>query len=339
MTEFDAVLLTSFGGPEGPEDVEPFLRNVAKGRDIPEKRIREVEAQYGLFGGVSPINKQNRDLIKALKSDFHANGLKIPIYFGNRNWEPYVADTLQQLYEDGKRNILAVVTSAFGSYSGCRQYQEDLDAAVKGLGVTDLNIEKIRLYWNHPGFFQAMCEQLRHTLSLLSPEDRDQTRIVFTAHSIPTAWDRSNPYKSQLNKFAYQLANTVAPELEWDLAFQSRSGPPSVPWLEPDILDHLDFLEGEGVNSVVITPIGFISDHMEVMFDLDTEAVTHAQKLDIKVLRTHTVGTHPDFVSGLRQLIQERINNLDPLAVFDEPWVCTPTCCSVAQRPSSGISK
>jgi len=335
MTEFDCILLTSFGGPEASEDVEPFLRNVANGRDIPAERLEEVQAQYGFFGGVSPINQQNRDLIAALEEELQSRNIELPIYFGNRNWDPYISDALQNIYDDGKRNVLALVTSAFGSYSGCRQYQEDLDLAVEGLNAEDLSVEKIRLFWNHPGFFEAMVQRLKSSISEIDNDTIQKTHLAFTAHSIPSAWMETNPYQWQLRDFASQLVDAVAPDMEWDLVFQSRSGPPTVPWLEPDIVDHLDSLSAQGVESVIIAPIGFVSDHMEVMFDLDTEAADHARSLGMKVTRTPTVGVHPTFVSGLGQLIEEKILNQTPLVAFGEPWICQPGCCSVAKRPSS----
>ena len=335
MTEYDSILLTSFGGPEAPEDVEPFLRNVANGRDIPAERLEEVQAQYGLFGGVSPINQQNRDLIAALEKKLRSRDIELPIYFGNRNWEPYISDALHNLYDDGKRRVLALVTSAFGSYSGCRQYQEDLDLGVKNLGADDLFIDKVRPFWNHPGFFEAMVQRLKSSFSGIDSSTLQETRLAFTAHSVPVAWMETNPYQWQLTEFASRLVDAVAPDMQWDLVFQSRSGPPSVPWLEPDIVDHLDSLTLQGVKSVIITPIGFVSDHMEVMFDLDTEAMDHALALGMKVTRTPTVGVHPDFVSGLCQLIEEKLTGQTPLVAFGEPWVCQPGCCSVAKRPAS----
>lgn len=335
MTEFDCILFTSFGGPEAPEDVEPFLRNVANGRDIPAERLEEVQAQYGLFGGVSPINQQNRDLIAALGKELRSRNIDLPIYFGNRNWEPYISDAFHNLYDDGKRRVLALVTSAFGSYSGCRQYQEDLDLGVKKIGADDLFVDKVRLFWNHPGFFEAMVQRLKSSFSDIDDNSLQETRIAFTAHSVPTAWGETNPYQWQLTEFASRLADAAAPDMHWDLVFQSRSGPPSVPWLEPDIVDHLDSLSSQGVKSVIIAPIGFVSDHMEVMFDLDTEATDHARTLGMKVTRTPTVGVHPLFVSGLCQLIEEKLTGHSPLVAFGEPWVCQPGCCSVAKRPAS----
>ncbi|MEG3587099.1 MAG: ferrochelatase [Actinomycetota bacterium] len=336
MNDFDAILLTSFGGPEQNSDVKPFLKNVAAGRDIPLERLAQVEEQYALYGGASPINQQNRELIAALQVELNANGIHIPVYLGNRNWVPYIKDTLGDLYDDGKRNILALVTSAFGSYSGCRQYQEDLDNALAQINEHDLYVEKVRLYWNHPGFFEAMCDQLSSTLESIDIGKAGRVQLIFTAHSIPSAWEISSPYRSQLLEFSKSLSTVVAPDLAWDLVFQSRSGPPSVPWLEPDIIDHLDALKASGTDCVVITPIGFVSDHMEVMYDLDNQAISHAAKLGMESRRTPTVGTHPAFVRGLRQLIQEYLEARSPLVAFGEPWTCNPNCCPITQqRPPS----
>jgi len=340
VTEFDSILLTSFGGPEESKDVKPFLENIASGRNIPPERLAQVEEQYGLYGGVSPINHQNRELIAALQVELSSNGIHLPIYFGNRNWKPYLKDTLRDLYNDGKRNVLALVTSAFGSYSGCRQYQEDLEKAVVSLKVKDLHIKKARLYWNHPGFFEAMCDRLSSTLQSIDMKNVGRVRIIFTAHSIPATWEKSSPYRSQLLDFSKTLSETVAPDLDWDLVFQSRSGPASVPWLEPDVIDHLGTLQSLGTDLVVITPIGFISDHMEVMYDLDNKAVSHAKNLGMASRRTPTVGTHPAFIKGLRQLIEEHLGDQAPLVAFGESWTCTPTCCSISkQRPALRLER
>ena len=246
MSDFDAILLTSFGGPEKSDDVRPFLENVTSGRNIPPERLAQVQEQYDLYGGVSPINQQNRELIAALQAELRTNGIDIPVYFGNRNWGPYIKDTLDDLYADGKKNVLALVTSAFGSYSGCRQYREDIANALAQINAKDLYVEKVRLYWNHPGFFEAMCDRLSSTLDSIDLENAGQVQIIFTAHSIPSSWEMSSPYRSQLLEFSQSLSTAVAPDLAWDLVFQSRSGPPSVPWLEPDIIDHLDALKTSG---------------------------------------------------------------------------------------------
>ncbi len=339
VTEFDAILLTSFGGPEGSDDVEPFLRNVASGREIPEKRLIQVKEQYGLFGGISPINQQNRELIEALREELDKNGIPLPIYFGNRNWKPFLKDTIEVLHREGKRNVLALVTSAFGSYSGCRQYQEDLQNAISEAGAHDLKMQKIRLYWNHPGFFAAMQSILSSALLSLDDGITESTRLVFTAHSIPSAWEEFSPYKSQLLDFAESLSASVASDLRWDLAFQSRSGPPTIPWLEPDILDHLETLDPATTSQVVLIPIGFLSDHMEVIYDLDNQALPHAETLGFKALRTPTVGTHPEFVTGLRQLIEEKVGGKEPLVAFGEIWECSAKCCSIPSHHLSAPSK
>lgn len=332
----DAILLFSFGGPEGPDDVVPFLENVTRGRGIPRERLVEVGAHYSLFDGVSPINQQNRDLLAALEPELRQAGIDLPVYFGNRNWHPFLADTLDQIASDGHERVLVLVTSAFGSPSGCRQYRDDLErvAAERAeAGAATLTLDKVRLYWNHPGFLEASQARLTDALEDLDPSRRERSRLVFTAHSVPSSWTAASPYVDQLHAAARHLATTVAPDLEWDLVYQSRSGPPQVPWLEPDIVDHLDALHADGTDTVVIMPIGFVSDHMEVVYDLDTEAADRAQELGMTMVRAGTVGTHPAFVAALRQLVEERLHGTDPLATIGEPWPCPAGCCEVPQRP------
>ena len=325
---YDALLLFSFGGPEGPDDVVPFLENVTRGRNISSERLAVVGEQYGLFGGVSPINEQNRALIAALQTELAANNIDLPIYFGNRNWHPLLADTLDEIAEAGHSRVLALVTSAFGSRSGCRQYRDDLSVAVEGATHRDLTIDKIRLYWNHPGFIDASIDRLRTALDRLAPDVRSRARLVFSAHSIPTAWAATSPYLDQLHAAAEHLVSATAPDLHWDLVFQSRSGPPQMPWLEPDIVDHIEALD-DGVDTVVVMPIGFVSDHMEVIYDLDTQAAATAAKRSMTFLRVPTVGTHPAFVAGLRMLIEEQLSGAAALSAVAEPWLCPPGCCDV----------
>ncbi len=312
-TPYDALCLVSFGGPEGPDDVMPFLRNVTAGRNVPDERLAVVAEQYHQFGGRSPINDQNRALIDALRAEFETAGIDLPIYFGNRNWEPYLPDTVQKMADDGVRRALVLATSAFSSYSGCRQYREDLERAAAQVGSDAPELEKLRLYYNHPGFIDAVVARIGEV-------HRRGARLVFTAHSIPLSMSQWCEYEPQLNEMAALVAARVeAPE--WDLAFQSRSGPPQMPWLEPDVNDHLRALAEQGVTEVTLVPLGFVSDHMEVAFDLDTQAATTAATVGIDLRRAPTVGTHPGFVTGLRQLVEERISDGEVLWVGNAgPW-------------------
>jgi ferrochelatase len=335
VSSYDAVLLFSFGGPEGPDDVMPFLENVTRGRAIPRERLEQVAEQYLRFGGVSPINAQNRALIDALGAGLDLAGLDMPVYFGNRNWHPLVGDTIDRMIADGHRSVLAIVTSAFGSYSGCRQYREDLDRCLTDRPGSGLVVDKLRPYWNHPGFLDAVTDRLNVTLSELDPSDRDRARLVYTAHSIPTSWTATSPYLDQLEAAAEEVTRRVAPDRDHDLVFQSRSGPPSVPWLEPDIVDHLEAIHGDGETVVVVTPLGFVSDHMEVAFDLDVQARSRADELGVRMLRTPTVGTHPSFVSALVELITERLEDRSPIAAIGRPWACDEGCCELPARPHS----
>ncbi|RKN37885.1 ferrochelatase [Streptomyces hoynatensis] len=320
---YDAVLLLSFGGPEGPDDVLPFLENVTRGRGIPKERLAEVGAHYHLFGGVSPINEQNRTLLAALRADFAAQGLDLPVYWGNRNWAPYLTDTLREMVADGRRRILALVTSAYASYSGCRQYREDLAAALATLeeeGRELPRVDKLRLYYNHPGFLTTVTEGVLAALAELPEEVRRGAHLAFTTHSIPdAAADVSGPppahgpggaYVAQHLDAAGYVAGAVREatgvDYPWELVYQSRSGAPHVPWLEPDIVDHLRGLPGKGASAVVMIPIGFVSDHMEVRFDLDTEAMEAAKEIGLPAVRSATVGADPRFVAAVRDLVLER---------------------------------
>jgi ferrochelatase len=314
-TAFDALMLLSFGGPNGPDDVMPFLRNVTAGRNVPDERLAVVAEQYELFGGASPINQQNLALIDALRTEFAAHGIDLPIYFGNRNWEPYVADTVQQMANAGVRRALVLATSAFSSYSGCRQYREDLErAAAEVDGAPELH--KLRLYYNHPGFIDAVVDRVREV-------HQPGARLVFTAHSIPNSMAQWCEYQPQLTEMAGLVADRVGTvgENGWDLCYQSRSGPPQVPWLEPDVNDHLEALAEQGVTAVTLVPLGFVSDHMEVKFDLDHQAMETAERVGIELCRAPTVGTHPTFVTGLRQLVEEQIAGGKVLWVGEAgPW-------------------
>ncbi|HYJ76178.1 MAG TPA: ferrochelatase [Kineosporiaceae bacterium] len=323
VAPYDAVLLLSFGGPEQPADVLPFLENVTRGRGIPRERLESVAEHYHHFGGRSPINDQNRALLAALRSELDARGLGVPLYWGNRNWDPYLLDTLRQARADGVRRLCVIVTSAYSSYSGCRQYREDLAAALIGVAeeaggdqADQLpEVDKIRHYFNHPGFVAANADAVLAALARV-PEG---SRIAFVTHSVPTAMNdtagiEGGRYESQHRHVAAAVTGAVGEQVgerigttpEWDLVYCSRSGPPSQPWLEPDVNDHLRALRDAGVPGVVVAPIGFISDHMEVAFDLDTEARETAEEIGLPFVRAATVGTDPRFVAGLVDLVLER---------------------------------
>lgn len=317
---FDALLLLSYGGPEAPEDVVPFLQNVTKGKGIPEERLREVGEHYYLFDGKSPINDLNRALLASLRKEIESRGGSIPVYWGNRNWAPYLPDTLRDIYDAGHRSVLTIVTSAYSSYSSCQQYQEDLDKAQQELAAEgkELTIDKIRQYYNHPGFADANVDAVAEALRAVEKESARTPgvlpEVVFVTHSIPlTMNEQSGPegqrYEEQHRDLAQYVIGKIAEqsgiEYPWQLVFCSRSGPPSQPWLEPDVNDALEELAPHN-NRVVLAPIGFISDHMEVKFDLDTEAVETAKEQNIELVRAATAGTSPIFVSGLIDLALER---------------------------------
>ncbi|MBW1600801.1 ferrochelatase [Streptomyces sp. JJ66] len=321
---YDALLLLSFGGPEGPDDVVPFLENVTRGRGIPRERLEEVGQHYFRFGGVSPINAQNRELLAALRADFAAHGIDLPVYWGNRNWAPYLTDTLRELIADGRRRVLVLATSAYASYSGCRQYRENLAESLAALAAEGLavpRVDKLRHYFNHPGFVTPMTEGVLTALDALPGDVRDAAHLVFTTHSIPTAAAATSgppqahdgdggAYVAQHLDVARLIAAAVRErtgvERPWELVYQSRSGAPHIPWLEPDVCDHLRELHGAGARAAVMVPIGFVSDHMEVRYDLDTEAMAMAGELGLPAVRSATVGADPRFVAGLRELVLER---------------------------------
>ncbi len=323
----DAVLLVSFGGPEGPADVEPFLANVTRGRGIPQERLREVGRHYlEAFGGVSPLNEQCRRLRAALQAELATRGPALPVYWGNRNWHPFLVDTLQEMARDGVRHALAVTTSAFPSYSGCRQYQDDLLASrFEGAPV----VRKLRNYWSEEGFL----EPVRRNVALAA-EGLTSPRLVFTAHSIPVSMaESSGPHGGAYVEALRTASARVAGDRPWDLVFQSRSGPPSVPWLEPDVSDHLAVLAEQGVDEVVLVPIGFTSDHVEVVYDLDVVATSQAPQ-GLTVRRAATVGTAPEFVAMLRDLVVQRIEgpDQDDHGGAGTQDVCPADCCPAPRR-------
>lgn len=315
MSSPAAVVLLGFGGPEGPDDVMPFLRNVTRGRDVPEERLAEVAEQYDRFGGVSPINAQNAALQEALIAEVVRRGRDVPVYWGNRNWAPYLSDVMAEVVADGHRSIVALATAAYSSYSSCRQYRQDLERACEPLGVQAPEWVKVRPFWNHPGFVLTMVERVHAALEAVEPSRIGSTRLVFTAHSIPVSMAATCDYEAQLHDVMDLVVERLAVTLPHDLVYQSRSGPPQVPWLEPDIVDHLGSLADESVDSVVVVPIGFISDHMEVIFDLDTEAADAARELGIEMVRAKTAGTHPLFVRGLGDLLDEHLIGAEPKAL------------------------
>lgn len=318
------------------DDVLPFLKNVLRGRNVPEERMLAVAKHYEQFGGVSPINQQVRELIKALEVALKTDGPELPIYWGNRNWHPMLGDTLKKMVDDGVKNALYFVTAAYGSYSSCRQYRENVEEALKPLGDGALHLEKLRLYFNHPGFLDANTEHLREALELFSQSDRKSVKVLFSAHSIPISMAERCRYAEQLQETASLVADSIGLE-NYEVVYQSRSGPPHQPWLEPDINDRLEDLDREGQKNVVVLPIGFISDHMEVVYDLDTEARALAEKLGMKYVRARTVGTNPLFINGIRDLILEKTDSAEPLyrgtlgLVEDQ---CSIDCCKPAPRPA-----
>jgi ferrochelatase len=343
-TEFDALLVLSFGGPEGPDDVMPFLRNVTRGRGVPDERLEQVAEHYRHFHGVSPINARNRELIAALRVEFAASGIDLPIYFGNRNWKPYVADAVRQMRDDNVQRALVFATSATASYSSCRQYREDLAQAraVSGEGAPEL--VKLRHFFDHPGFIAANLAGVRAALESLPETERDRARLVFTAHSIPASMNASSGpdgglYAAQQRESAKLVAMLArGADAEFDLVWQSRSGPPQVPWLDPDINDHLRALAGSGATAVVVAPTGFVADHLEVLWDLDVEARATAAELGLHFARAATAGTHPGFVTAIRELVEEQLSGAEPKSLGSLGLCgidCPASCCPAPQRRAS----
>lgn len=319
---FDAFLLVGFGGPEKREDVIPFLENVLRGRNVPPERMLEVAEHYYHFDGVSPINAHCRELLAAITANFAAHNVDLPLYWGNRNWDPYLPDTMAAMKAAGIKRVLAFPTSAFSSYSGCRQYRENLADAIATVG--EIEVTTIRRFFNHPGFIEVMIESAKAAMAVLPG-----AKILFTAHSIPNSMADTCSYTGQLRE-ACRLVAEGAGVADWSLVYQSRSGPPTQPWLEPDILDALRAEKVAGTAAVVVQPIGFISDHMEVMFDLDYEAQHLAEELGLPFLRAATAGTHPRFVAMVRELVAEYVNGAPALAVGNlppRPMVCPIDCC------------
>lgn len=323
----DALMLFSFGGPNGPEDVMPFLRNVTKGRNVPDERLAVVAEQYELFGGRSPINDQNRALISAVAARFQTEGIELPIYFGNRNWVPFLPDTVDEMKRDGIGHALVFATSAFGSYSGCRQYRENLAAASEHVQNGPV-LQKLRLFYNHPLFIEAVATRIGEVYE-------PNHRLIFTAHSIPKSMAMACDYESQLKETAGLVVERLGHTGEWDLVYQSRSGPPDVPWLEPDICDHLVGLNArERKGPVCVVPLGFVSDHTEVLYDLDHQAAEVAAGLGLQMVRAKTVGTHPKFVEMIVALIREQLSAAPKLFLGESgawPDECPEGHCISAQ--------
>ncbi|OIV36195.1 ferrochelatase [Mangrovactinospora gilvigrisea] len=373
VSPYDALLLLSFGGPEGPEDVVPFLENVTRGRGIPRERLEQVGQHYFRYGGVSPINEQNRRLLAAIREDFAAHGVDLPVYWGNRNWEPYLTDTLRAMAADGVRRVLVLATSAYASYSGCRQYRENLAESLDALaaegeasegpeGTAPLTVDKLRHFFNHPGFVEPMVDNVLAALDELPAAVREHAPLVFTTHSIPTsAADTSGAPEDPARAEGHPGGAYVAQHLDvarlvadgvrkatgtrrpWQLVYQSRSGAPHIPWLEPDICDHLEALHDDGVPGAVMVPIGFVSDHMEVVYDLDTEATAKARELRLPVARAATVGTDPRFTAAVRELVLERAaaeRGEKPRrcalgALGPSHDLCPAGCCPAPRRPGA----
>lgn len=327
---YDALLYVSFGGPEAPDEVMPFLRRVTAGRNVPDDRLEEVAEHYHAHGGRSPINDQNRAVIAALQSALAAAGIDLPVYFGNRNSAPLLPDTLRQIAQDGHRRVLAYVTAAFSSYSGCRQYRENLADALAASGA-DLQIDKLRVFFNHPGFVTAQAERVRDAVADLGDTD---VLLLFVTHSIPRTMARHSEYLAQHLEACRLVAERAAPTAPWELAFCSRSGPPHVPWLTPDVNDRLrDLAAAADGRAVVLVPIGFVSDHMEVIYDLDVEAAATGAEAGLQFRRAGTVGTHPAFVAGIVDLVRERVEPEHPRAFLGPlgAWhdACPSDCCLV----------
>lgn len=350
---YDGIVLAGFGGPEGQADVIPFLRNVTRGRGIPDERLEEVAHHYRHFGGVSPINAQNRALKAALEEELAERGIDLPVYWGNRNWAPYLSDALAEAVSAGDTTLLALATSAYSSFSSCRQYREDIARVVTEAGLDGaVTVDKVRQFFDHPGFVAPLSAGVTDAVAGFLAEGiaPGTIRVLFSTHSIPLAdAERSGPrdvdygpggaYAAQHRAVAEVImadlaaAHPAARDVGWDLVYQSRSGPPEQPWLEPDVCDVIETLPGAGVQAVAIVPLGFVSDHMEVLWDLDTEAMQAASAAGLRAVRTRTPGIDPVYVSGLVDLIVERLDGTDaaqrPHRTALGPWfdVCRPACC------------
>ncbi|MDO9352451.1 MAG: ferrochelatase [Solirubrobacteraceae bacterium] len=349
---FDAVLFLSFGGPDGPEDVRPFLENVTRGRGVPPERLDEVVEHYMHFGGVSPINALNRDLIARLRVELGDRHLDLPVAFGNRNWHPMIEDAVAELYDAGHRRVLVFATSAWGGYSGCAQYHEDIKRALESLAAREgvehgselLTLRKLPHFWNRPQMRAACADAIVAARDELPESTRTGARLVFTAHSIPTAADKNagppadggHLYSRQVHAAAATAASASGFD-DFDVVWQSRSGPPQVPWLEPDVCDHLEGLPAAGAEAVIVCPIGFVSDHLEVVWDLDTEAEAKARELGLAFARAGTVGADPRFIEMIADLIEEHRGGAATFGdgCTDNGMRCAPGCCAPVRRPAA----
>jgi ferrochelatase len=351
MPAYDAFLLLSFGGPEGPDDVLPFLENVTRGRGVPRERLAEVAMHYYAHGGVSPINSQCRDMLAAIGGAFADGGLDLPMYWGNRNWHPFIEDTVRQLADDGARRVIAFVTSAYSSYSACRQYLDDIESAVAAVGPRAPRIDKIRPYFNHPGFIEPFAANAETALRALPADVADGARLVFTAHSVPVGMAAASGsaaagtalpavaggrYATELADASSLISERVrGGSLRHDLVYQSRSGAPGQPWLEPDVCDHIRTLAKQGVPAVVAVPVGFVSDHMEVVHDLDVEAADAAASLGLPFARAAAPGSSARFALMVRELVEERMTGAEPLALGSigaAAQACPADCCRYVRQ-------
>jgi protoporphyrin/coproporphyrin ferrochelatase len=333
---YDAILVVSFGGPESKPDVMPFLENVLRGRNIPRERMLTVAEHYYHFEGKSPINQQTRDLIAAVQAEMERSGLKLPVYWGNRNWHPLLAETLEKMKQDGIRRAIGFVTSAYSSYSGCRQYREDIARAQREVGSGAPEVDKVRAFFNHPGFVEATVERVREALKAVPAEARKNVQIVYTAHSIPESMANTSDYGRQLEEVRRLVSEAIGHK-NHVLVYQSRSGAPGQPWLGPDILEYLREVKAASlVSAVVLAPISFISDHMEVLYDLDIEAQQLCDALGLPMTRAKTVGIHPKFIAAIHELILERMDpTLERRAVGGlgaRADVCAEDCCPAPKR-------
>jgi ferrochelatase len=327
----DAILLISFGGPDRPEEVMPFLENVLRGRNVPRERMLEVAEHYHHFGGRSPINDQNRALMAALQNALADQSPDLPVYWGNRNWHPLLADTLRQMTADGVRRAFAFVTSAYSSYSGCRQYLEDIARARTAVGSAAPEVLKLRVFYNHPGFIEPMAERVRRALERVPADRRAAAALAFTAHSVPVAMAETSRYVQQVEEACRLVAERVGSP-SYRLVYQSRSGSPGQSWLGPDVLEYLRELAAAGApRDVILAPIGFISDHMEVVYDLDTEARQLCDRLGLNMVRAETVGADPRFAAMIRELVLERMG--DPARDM-----CAEDCCPAPARGARALT-
>jgi ferrochelatase len=334
--KYDAILIVSFGGPESKDDVIPFLETVLRGRNVPRERLLTVAEHYYHFEGKSPINQQTRELIAALDAELRANGPRLPIYWGNRNWHPFLAETLQKMKQDGIRRAVGFVTSAYSSYSGCRQYREDIARAQGEVGLEAPGVDKLRQFFNHPLFIEATVERVGDALRAVPADAREDVQIVYLAHSIPVSMANTSDYVKQLEEVR-PLVSEALGHRNHALVYQSRSGAPGQAWLGPDILEYLRQVKAEKLASaVVLAPISFVSDHMEVLYDLDVEARQLCDALALPMTRAKTVGVHPKFIAMIRELILERMNPESERravgALGPRADVCAEDCCPASRR-------